>query len=126
MISTAEVIYIHELLIKRFNGSEGIRDIGLLESALARPFQTFDGADLYPDVIEKAAALIQSLLNNHPFVDGNKRIGYVIMRLFIIESGNDILASQSEKYDFVIKIASGDLDFEGIRNWIETKAKYKK
>jgi death-on-curing protein len=92
MISTAEVIYIHELLIKRFNGSEGIRDIGLLESALARPFQTFDGADLYPDVIEKAAALIQSLLNNHPFVDGNKRIGYVIMRLFIIESGNDILA----------------------------------
>jgi death-on-curing protein len=93
----------------------------LLESALARPFQTFNGADLYPESIEKAAALIQSLLNNHPFVDGNKRIGYVIMRLFIIESGNDIIATQNEKYDFVIKIASGELDFNGICTWIRTK-----
>ena len=121
MISVSETIYIHDILIERFGGSSGIRDVGLLESALARPFQTFDGDELYPESIEKAAALIQSLLNNHPFVDGNKRIGYVIMRLFIIESGNDIIATQNEKYDFVIKIASGELDFKGICNWIRTK-----
>jgi death-on-curing protein len=75
MISVSEAIYIHDILIERFGGSTGIRDVGLLESALARPFQTFNGVDLYPESIEKAAALIESILNNHPFVDGNKRIG---------------------------------------------------
>lgn len=125
MISVSEAIHIHDLLITRFGGASGIRDVGLLESALARPFQTFDGEELYPEPIEKAAAVIQSLLINHPFVDGNKRIGYVIMRLFILESGNDIIATQDEKYDFVIKIATGELDFNGICNWLRTKIKEK-
>ncbi len=125
MISVSEAIYIHDILIERFGGSTGIRDVGLLESALARPFQTFNGVDLYPESIEKAAALIESILNNHPFVDGNKRIGYVIMRLFIIESGKDISANQNEKYDFVIRIASGELDFNGICDWIRTYIKEK-
>ena len=125
MISVSEAIYIHDILIERFGGSTGIRDVGLLESALARPFQTFNGVDLYPESIEKAAALIESILNNHPFVDGNKRIGYVIMRLFIIECGKDINANQNEKYDFVIRIASGELDFNGICHWIRTYIKEK-
>ena len=125
MISVSEAIYIHDILIERFGGSTGIRDVGLLESALARPFQTFNGVDLYPESIEKAAALIESILNNHPFVDGNKRIGYVIMRLFIIECGKDINANQNEKYDFVIRIASGELDFNGICDWIRTYIKEK-
>lgn len=118
MISIAEVVYIHSVLIERFGGASGLRDLGLLESALARPFQTFDGNELYEDPIQKAAAFIESLLVNHPFLDGNKRIGYVIMRLYLMEMGFDIHASQDEKYEFVIQIASGQLKFAEITQWI--------
>ena len=69
MIAVYEVIYIHDVLIQRFGGAAGTRDMGLLESALARPFQTFDGNELYPEVVQKAAAIIEILLINHPFVD---------------------------------------------------------
>lgn len=84
MISITEVEHLHKLLIDRFGGSHGVRDRAALESAIARPFQTFDDKDLYPTVIEKAASLIESLLINHPFIDGNKRTGYLILRLFLI------------------------------------------
>jgi death-on-curing protein len=119
MISIAEVVYIHSVLIERFGGASGLRDLGLLESALARPFQTFDGNELYEDPIHKAAAFIESLLVNLPFLDGNKRIGYVIMRLYLMEMGFDLLASQDEKYEFVIQIASGQLKFAEITQWIK-------
>src|SRR5688572_20333207 len=72
-LSPQQVLAIHDQMIKRFGGSSGIRDVGLLESAVARPKATFDGNDLYPSIFQKAAALLQSLLKNHPFVDGNKR-----------------------------------------------------
>ena len=101
MISVSEAILIQDILIEKFGGTRGIRDRGLLESALSRPFQTFDNKDLYPSVIKKAAALIESILINHPFIDGNKRIGYVLMRLFLIDNGLDIFANQDDKYDFV-------------------------
>ncbi len=119
MIAISEVIYVHSILIERFGGLRGIRDVRLLESALSRPFQTFDGVELHQGIIPKAASLIESLLNNHPFVDGNKRLGYVIMRLFLLESGMDLFATQSEKYDFVIEIVSNKLSFEGICKWLE-------
>ncbi len=79
MISFHEVENIHRLLISEFGGSHGIRDKELLDSALARPFQTFDGKELYSTPIDKAASLIESILINHPFVDGNKRTDYVLM-----------------------------------------------
>ena len=101
MIPGIEALQIHEILINSFGGSHGIRDINLLDSALSRPFQTFDGKELYPTPIEKAASLIESILLNYPFIDGNKRTGYAIMRLFLINEGLDIKASQKEKYDFV-------------------------
>ncbi|QQS51315.1 MAG: type II toxin-antitoxin system death-on-curing family toxin [Bacteroidota bacterium] len=85
MISISEVILIQDILIEKFGGTHGIRDKGLLESALSRPFQTFDKKDLYPTAIQKAAALIESIVINHPFIDGNKRIGFVIMRLYLME-----------------------------------------
>ena len=125
MISVSETIYIHDILIERFGGSSGIRDVGLLESALARPFQTFDGADLYPESIEKAADLIQSLLNNHPFVDGNKRTAYVLMRLILINDGYDIVASQEEKYQIVISASKGKARFDDIKIWIEAQLQRK-
>jgi death-on-curing protein len=81
MIDLQDAIRVHEVLIDQFGGSKGVRDLAQLESALARPFQTFDQKDLYLSPLEKAAALIESILKNHPFIDGNKRIGYVLMRL---------------------------------------------
>ena len=71
MIEVREALLIHQVLIEKFGGSHGLRDRGLLESALARPFQTFNDEELYPGPIEKAAALIESIITNHPFIDGN-------------------------------------------------------
>jgi death-on-curing protein len=85
MINIQDAIHVHEILIDKFGGAKGVRDLSLLESALSRPFQTFDQKDLYPTPIEKSAALIESILINHPFIDGNKRIGYVLMRLLLMD-----------------------------------------
>jgi death-on-curing protein len=118
MISFKETEEIHQILISEFGGSEGIRDKEALHSALTRPFQTFDNRDLYPTPIHKAASLIESILINHPFIDGNKRTGYVLMRYFLISNELDINASQQEKYDFVINIASGQSKFDTIVDWL--------
>ena len=93
MINLENAIKIQEILIEEFGGAKGIRDIKLLESALSRPFQTFDKKELYPTAAKKAAALIESILVSHTFLDGNKRIGYVLMRLLLLESDMDIIAS---------------------------------
>lgn len=120
MIYFQEVENIHQTLIAEFGGIHGIRDKDLLNSALARPFQTFDGKELYPTPIEKAASLIESILTNHPFIDGNKRTGYVLMRLFLLQSNLDIVANQEEKYTFVINIASGQSKFDTIVGWLDS------
>jgi death-on-curing protein len=119
MISIQETVYIHNLLIKTFGGSSGVRDFQALESALSRPFQTFDNVELYPSIIEKAASLLESLLANHPFVDGNKRTGYVLMRLFLKKNGMDIIADEETKYQFVIDVASGVKRYDDILIWLE-------
>lgn len=79
MISKGEVLRFHQLSIARYGGADGVRDEGLLESAIARPYQTFGGDDLYQTVYEKAAAMMESIIINHPFVDGNKRTGFLAM-----------------------------------------------
>ncbi len=119
MIQLEDVLNIHEFLINKFGGSHGIRDINLLKSAISRPFQTFDQEDLYKSHFEKASALIESIVANHPFIDGNKRTGYVLMRLYLMENRIDITASQEAKYSFVIDIASGKLSHKEITKWIE-------
>jgi len=123
MIKVELVITIHELLIEKYGGIQGIRDSKGLDSAIIRPFMTFDQQELYPTPVSKAAALIESLICNHPFLDGNKRIGYVMMRFFLLQNKLDIKATQSEKYDFVIKIANGQIQFDQILAWIEEKGK---
>jgi death-on-curing protein len=120
MIPIKDILTIHKELIDNFGGSHGVRDLISLESALARPFQTYDNTELYKTSLDKASALIESLLINHPFVDGNKRIGYTVLRLFLLQHGLDFTASQASKYDFVIAIATGNLKFEGILSWLTT------
>ena len=123
MIDISEVEKIHDILIEKFGGGKGIRDKGLLQSALSRPYQTFDGKELYPNPADKAAAIFESIISNHPFVDGNKRTAYVLLRLTLKENNLDISAEQSEKYDFVISAASGQLTFDEIRTWITKNLK---
>jgi len=122
MIKIEVVTNLHKILINKYGGVHGVRDYNALESAINRPFMTFDQNELYPSPIDKAAALIESLISNHPFIDGNKRIGYVLMRYFLLENDLDIKATQSQKFDFVIKIAQGQLSFEQIRSWLSEKA----
>jgi death-on-curing protein len=121
MISLKEVEIIHNILIEKFGGTSGIRDHRLLESALARPFATFDQKDLYPSAIEKAAAILESIIINHPFIDGNKRIAYTLMRLILLENELDIDADQIEKYEIVISASKGENRFDEIRTWLESK-----
>ena len=118
MISIKEVEEIHKKLIETFGGSHGIRELSALDSALARPFQTFDGEELYPTPVSKAASLIESILMNHPFIDGNKRTGYVLMRMLLIYHDLDIKSSQDEKYEFVLDIASGRSNLPEIIDWL--------
>ena len=118
MIILSEVLSIHEVLIDKFGGSKGVRDMGTLESAINRPFQTFDKRELYPSPTEKAAAIFESIIQNHPFVDGNKRTAYVLMRLVLIKKNLDLSATMDDKYDFVISAAKGEIKFDQIKAWI--------
>lgn len=119
MIDLKLALRIHSILIKQYGGATGVRDLNAVESAINRPYSTFGGSDLYPTVIEKAAAIAESIIKNHPFIDGNKRTGYTLMLLTLMNQGIDILVEEDAKYDFVIQIASGQLDFSEIVTWIK-------
>lgn len=121
MITLELIVGLHQILIKKYGGSPGIRDESALESAVNRPYQTFDGEELYKTSIEKAAAIIESIVKNHPFIDGNKRTGYVSMRILLRKDQKDIKAGEEEKYEFVMKIAAGESEFDEIKKWIEEK-----
>ena len=122
MIDLQEVFEIHQILIQQFGGSQGVRDEGLLKSAIERPFSGFGETEFYKTPEEKAGAVLESIVKNHPFIDGNKRTGYVLMRLILMQFGKDIVATQDEKYSFVIEVASGEIDFQEIVAWIIKRA----
>jgi death-on-curing protein len=94
-----------------------------LESALARPFQTFGGQDLYPDFLTKAAAIGESIIINHPFIDGNKRTGFVLMESILRFGNIKITAPNDELYNFVISISTGEKKFEAIVEWLKENTK---
>jgi death-on-curing protein len=121
MIDQSIAEKIHNILIDKFGGSKGLRDKGSLLAALARPYATFDQVDLYPTPIEKAAAIFESIIINHPFIDGNKRIAYLLMRLTLLEFDLDIDATQDEKYEMTIAASKGDFRIEEIKQWLRTK-----
>lgn len=113
------VIAIQAGLIEKHGGASGVRDRSLLESAVFRPFATFDGIKLYPEPADKASAIFESIVINHPFIDGNKRIGYVLMRLILSDYDLDIYASEDEKYSFVIEVTEGKHTIDSIKEWIK-------
>ncbi|NTS41641.1 type II toxin-antitoxin system death-on-curing family toxin [Flavisolibacter sp. BT320] len=119
MILLPDILLLHERSINDYDGSHGVRDAGLLEAAIARPFQTFGGKDLYPTPIEKAAALGESLIKNHPFVDGNKRTGLLAMASFLINHQYTFQASSKELYSFIVNISTGAITFDEIVAWLK-------
>ncbi len=118
MIGLEEALAIHSELIRETGGADGVRDQGGLEAALARPYATFAGEDLYPDPVDKAAAILESVIKNHPFVDGNKRSGYTLARLVLVTYDLDLVADDQQEYDMVIRVATGQLDVDGIKAWM--------
>ena len=114
-----QVLYLYQRLIQETGGTMGLRDEGLLESAVYRPHASFGGQDLYPDLFSKAAALGHSLVSNHPFIDGNKRVGFEAMRLMLRLNGHDIHASADTKYAFIMGMAKGKLTEQAIADWLK-------
>ena len=114
-----QVLYLYQQIIQQSGGTVGLRDEGLLESAVYRPQASFGGQDLYPDLFSKAAALGHSIISNHPFVDGNKRVGFEAMRLTLRLNGYDLHASLEAKFDFVMEIAKGKLTEQAIADWLK-------
>lgn len=112
-------LQLHELSIIKYGGSNGTRDEGLMESAIARPYQTFGGEDLYPTAFEKAAAIVESIIINHPFVYGNKRTGFLAMLAVLEESNIAINVANEDIYSFVIKTSTGESKFEQIVEWLK-------
>lgn len=119
MITVQQAKRLHSALVEKTGGADGLRDLGALEAALNRPFATFDGNDLYPTVEEKAAAIIESILINHPFIDGNKRTGFALMRIILRRQAKMINATEDIKYNFVIQAAEGKLNTAQITDWIQ-------
>ena len=113
-----QVIKLHSSLIAKTGGMNGIRDENLLDSALKSPFQTFGGNELYPDILDKASQLCYSLVENHPFADGNKRIGVHLTLLFLKLNNVNIEYSQTELIDFGLSIASGKMNKNEIKTWL--------
>lgn len=118
-LSLAEVLLLHHLIMEQSRQQSLLRDLGALESAVAQPRQTFGGEDLYPGLAGKAAALGFSLIQNHPFVDGNKRVGHAAMVSFLRLNGRRIEATVDEAEHAILQVASGGLDRDGLRAWIE-------
>jgi death-on-curing protein len=122
-LSLGEVVRLHQLIIEQSGGATGIRDLGLLDSALAQPRATFDGRDLHPTLLDKAAALCTSLVQNHPFVDGNKRVGHAAMATFLLLNGVEIVATTDEQENLILELASGKRDREDVAAWLRNHTK---
>jgi death on curing protein len=113
-----EIFEIHSYAIARSGGSVGLRDRNGLESALAQPMQTFGGIDLYPTLLEKAAALGFFLVRNHPFVDGNKRVGHAALEIILQLNGFEILEEESKQEAIILALAAGELTLEVFTKWV--------
>lgn len=118
-LTKQQVILFHRDVIAQSGGSPEIRDEGLLDSALNAPFQTFAGMELYPTIIDKAAHLGYSLIKNHAFVDGNKRIGTHAMLVFLLLNGIDVAYKDEELTQLILGVAAGEISSEQLLAWLQ-------
>ncbi len=114
------VLFFQEELIQTYGGTSGVRDESLLESALEQPKVTFTGKYLHDTLPKMAAVYGYHLCNNHPFIDGNKRIAFVAMNIFLQRNGFEIVATEKEAYKMMMELSSGKLLKEGLINWLES------
>jgi death-on-curing protein len=121
-LSAEQVLFIHSRIIDATGGAHGILDIVLLRSAVSPPAATFEGKDLYPDVFHKAAALMESLARNHPFVDGNKRTAIAAAGVFLGMNGHDLRVGQKELERFALSVATGEASFGYSAEWFKKHA----
>lgn len=119
LISKRQVILLHSKLVAESGGSEEIREEGLLESALAAPYQEFAGVSNYPSIEEKAVRLGYGIIKNHPFLDGNKRTGTHIMLLLLYINGKYIAYEQQELIDVIMNVAAGNVGYSELLLWIK-------
>jgi death-on-curing protein len=122
-LSLKDILTVHSQLIHESGGAGGIRDFGMLQSSIAQPFMMFNGKYLYDSIIEKAAAIGYSLIMNHPFVDGNKRIGHAAMELFLFLNGYEIDALIDDQERLILDVASGNISREQLTMWLERHSK---
>ena len=118
-LTREQVIKLHQALIETSGGSSGIRDEGMLDSALKTPLQTFDENELFPSVLDKAARLAFGLIKNHPFIDGNKRIGTHVMLIFLALNNIMLSYKDEELIDIIFRVASDRADENDLYSWIE-------
>ncbi|MFO8011234.1 MAG: type II toxin-antitoxin system death-on-curing family toxin [Dehalococcoidia bacterium] len=120
-LSIGEVLTLYQRLMAETGGKAGIENLNALESSLAQPRMTFEGKDLYPTISDKAAILGYSLIKNHPFSDGNKRIGHASMEVFLLLNGLEIQSSVDEQETTILKIAAGEMSLVAFTDWIKAR-----
>lgn len=118
LLTKRQIILLHSLLIQESGGTDGLRDEGLLDSAVRQPYQTFGGVDLYPTIIDKAVRLGYSLITDHPFVDGNKRIGTHAMLVFLDLNGIELEYEDEDLIRLILQIAAGQADDHVLEAWV--------
>ena len=119
-LTKEKTLQLHAMLIRQTGGADSVREAGLLESALESPFATFGGQELYPTLADKAARLGFSLMCNHPFVDGNKRIGVLAMLVFLQINGAIITATNDDVIALGLGVASGEMKYDALLDWVHT------
>ncbi len=118
-LTPEQVLFLHSRLIAETGGGHGVRDLGMLLSALGRPQATFEEKDLYPDLFSKTAALMDSLVRNHPFVDGNKRTAITASALFLIMNGYRLVVENDEMVRFTLACAQSERSLNENANWFK-------
>ena len=118
-LTIEETLELHRQVLVQSGGLAGVRDLGALDSALAQPRMAFGGQDLYPALADKAAALGFSLVCNHPFVDGNKRVGHAAMETFLVINGWELVAGVDEQEQVILQLAAGTLTREEFTSWVQ-------
>lgn len=125
LLTLEQVLILHRRLIAQSGGADGIRDMGCLESAIAQPFMSCGGIDLYLSLLEKVAALGFSLINNHPFIDGNKRIGHAAIEVTLLMNGYEIESPVDSQEAVILAVAAGQMGRESFLDWLTNRVKPK-